>query len=77
MARVCQQVSMGPVSVRASLLTHFFQLLHSLEHRLASLSTASQFVVFALGQEWGHAPAVTWQISPGSGGEPPRGPSGL
>lgn len=76
-AWMCQQVSTGPVGVRASLLTRFFQLLHSLEHRLPSLSSASQFVGFALGPEWGRAPAVTRQVSPGSGGESPKGPSGL
>lgn len=46
-------------------------------HRLPSLSRASQLVGFTLGQEWGHAPAGTWQVSPGSGGEFPRDPSRL
>lgn len=79
MARVsgCSKKTVSPVGVRAFLHTLFFWLFHSLEHRLPSLSRASQFVGFALGQEWGHAPTVTWQVSPGSGGEFPRGPRGL
>lgn len=40
-------------------------------------SIASQFGGVALGQESSHALAVTWQVSPGSGGEFPRGPSEL